>query len=98
MAYAPTSGGYFAMKEKREVATDLATRYGNPVNQRRFAAAQDLARCHGVAINDVVLAYLINQPNQTIPVLGGSSPARIEEGVRAADLDLNPEELARLRA
>lgn len=97
IAYAATSGGFFAMKEKGEVAPHIAARYGNPDNDRRFAVAKDLAGKHGVSINDIALAYILCQPNQTIPVFGGSSPARIEEGVKATTVKLSAEELAQLR-
>jgi len=45
----------------------------------------------------VVLAYLINQPNQTIPIFGGSSPEQVADSVTAASLVLTADELARLR-
>lgn len=97
IAYGATSGGYFAMKEKGEVSDMLAARYGNPDNDRRLATARELADKHGVSVNEIVLAYLTNQPNQTIPVFGGSSPERIEEGVKAAKVGLSAGELAQLR-
>jgi len=97
IAYAATSGGYFAMREKGAVADMLAARYGNQDNDRRFAAAQELAAEHSVSINEIVLGYLVNQPLQTIPVFGASSPERVEEGVKAAKVKLSAGELAQLR-
>jgi aryl-alcohol dehydrogenase-like predicted oxidoreductase len=98
--YCSQSRGYFAMLEKGEdaVSDDLKGFYDNPVNKARFEAAKTIAQRHGVTVPEVVLAYLLNQPQQVIPIFGGSSPARIEESVRAASLTLSPEELAELRA
>ena len=72
--------------------------YDNPANAGRFAAAKAVAARHGVTVAEVVLAYLVNQPQQVIPIFGASSPARVEESVKAAALKLSAEELAELRA
>lgn len=100
IAYAAQSGGYFSKRAKGgdAVGEQLAARYANPVNDRRFAAAKALADKMGVSINEVVLAYLLNQPSQTIPVFGASSPEQVAESVKAASLTLTADELAALRA
>ena len=97
--YCAQSRGYFGMLEKGEdaVSEPLKAFYDNPVNAKRFAAAKTVAARHGVSISEVVLAYLVNQPGQVIPIFGASSPARIEESVKAAALKLSPEELAELK-
>ena len=97
IAYAATSGGYFAMRENGQVADHIAARYAHPDNDRRFEVAKDMAAKKGVSINDIVLAYVLNQPNQTIPIFGGSSPERIRDAVAAAKVALSAEELAALR-
>ncbi|MDE2436187.1 MAG: aldo/keto reductase [Sphingomonadales bacterium] len=100
LAYAAQSGGYFTKLEKGGVDAlpdQLKTRYANPVNAARLAAARAVAGDHGVSINEVVLAYLVNQPLQTVPIFGGSSPEQVAESAKAAALKLSTEELARLR-
>jgi aryl-alcohol dehydrogenase-like predicted oxidoreductase len=99
--YAGQSGGYFtkvASGGVESVREDVRARYDNPANQGRLAAAKALAEKHGVSINEVVLAYLLNQPYQTIPIIGASRPEQIEESVKAVALKLTPEELSQLRA
>lgn len=100
IAYAAQSGGYFTKRAKGPdaVGDQLAARYGNPANDTRFAAAQALAAKRGVSVNEIVLAYLLSQPNQTIPIFGGSSPEQITESVKAAKLNLSADELAQLKA
>jgi aryl-alcohol dehydrogenase-like predicted oxidoreductase len=100
IAYAAQSGGYFTKLEKGAdaVGEQLTARYANPANEARFAAVKAIAEKHGRTINEVALAYLLNQPNQTIPIFGGSSVEQVEASVKAADLNLTAEELAQLRA
>jgi Predicted oxidoreductases (related to aryl-alcohol dehydrogenases) len=95
--YCGQSRGYFSMLAKGDAPDHLKAFYDNPVNADRLAAAQSLAAKHGVDLADVVLAYLTNQPMQVIPIFGASSPARIEESVRAASLKLSADELAQLK-
>lgn len=98
--YCSQSRGYFSMLEKGEDAVSDALKpfYDNPANAKRFAAAKAVAARHGATVSEVVLAYLINQPGQVIPIFGASSPARIDESVKAANLKLGAEELAELKA
>ncbi|WP_226016600.1 aldo/keto reductase [Novosphingobium sp. FKTRR1] len=98
IAYAAQSGGYFTKLARGDVNEQLAARYGNPANEKRFAAAKALAEKHGVSINEVVLAYLLCQPNATVPIFGGSSVEQIEGSVKAAALKLTEAELSELRA
>jgi len=97
--YCAQSRGYFGMLEKGEDAVSDALKgfYDNPANKGRFEAAKTVAERHGVSLSEVVLAYLVNQPGQVIPIFGASSPERIEESVKAASLKLSPEELAELK-
>lgn len=98
LAYAAQSGGYFTKRASgANIREDIAARYANPVNDKRLAAVKAMAEAKGVSINEVVLAYLVNQPNQTIPIFGGSSPEQVRESVKGAALVLTAEELATLR-
>ncbi len=98
--YSGQSGGYFTKLDKGGEAAlgeTLTVRYGNPANAKRLSAVQAVAKKHGVTINEIVLAYLTNQPNQTIPIIGASRPEQIEESVKAVNVKLTTEELAQLR-
>jgi aryl-alcohol dehydrogenase-like predicted oxidoreductase len=97
--YAAQSGGYFTKLEQGgadALPEGLKVRYGNPVNTARFAAARSLAGKHGVTINEIVLAYLVCQPWQTIAIIGASRPEQIDESVKAVAVRLTPDELAQL--
>lgn len=96
--YCGQSRGYFSMLDKSEdsVPDHLKSFYDNPANPRRLAVARQVAERHGVPIADVVLAYLLNQPQQVIPIFGASSASRVEESVKAADLALSADEVSAL--
>ena len=96
--YCAQSRGYFSFVEKGAVPEHLQGFYDNPANKERFEAARRVAERHGVSVSDIVLAYLVNQPQQTIPIFGASSPARIADSVKAAAVKLSAQELAELRA
>ncbi|MCB2066788.1 MAG: aldo/keto reductase [Erythrobacter sp.] len=99
VAYGAQSGGYFTkLADGVDMPEALAARYADPANEARFAAATALAAKHGVSINEVVLAYLSSQPNQTIPIFGGRNPEQIADSVKAAALKLDAAELAALKA
>lgn len=101
VAYGAQSGGYFtklAAGGEESVREDLRARYAHPANAGRLRVARALAERHGVSINEVALSYIASQPLQTIPIFGGSSPAQVEESLKAASLTLSAEELAALRA
>ncbi len=97
--YSAQSGGYFTKLAAGEGAVPdfLKARYNNPANAKRFAAVQDLAAKHGVSINEIVLAYLVNQPNLTVPIFGARAPEQVEDSVKATALELSAAELAQLR-
>lgn len=99
--YAGQSGGYFAkLAEGGEAALPdmLKSRYDDPRNGPRLAALKRLAQAHEASINEIALAYLLNQPHQTIPIIGATRPEQLQDSVKAADITLSPDELAQLRA
>lgn len=100
IAYAAQSGGYFTKLEKGAdaVGEQLAARYGNPINARRFEAAKAIADKHGRSVNEVALAYILNQPHPTVAIFGGSSPEQVKASAKADDLLLSADELAQLKA
>jgi aryl-alcohol dehydrogenase-like predicted oxidoreductase len=98
--YAGQSRGFFtklAAGGEAKLPEALAAMYLNDTNKRRAQAIQALAARRGVSVNEIVLAYLLSQPLPTIPIIGVSSPAQLEESLRAADLRLTEAELAQLR-
>ncbi len=62
----------------------------------RFAAFQQVADDHGVSPQQVCLAWELARSDALVPIPGASRPESIADSVRAVDLRLDAEELARL--
>lgn len=77
--------------------TDVAAIYLNDANLRRLSVVEALAEQHGVSVNEVVLSYLLSQPNTTVPIVGARNAEQLRDSLRAAELELDARDLARLR-
>ncbi|MFZ5851098.1 MAG: aldo/keto reductase [Actinomycetota bacterium] len=64
----------------------------------RFAAFAEVADRHGVSPQRVCLAWLLAKAPVVIPIPGASRPETIRDSAQAADLQLEPAEMARLDA
>lgn len=64
----------------------------------RFAPFAEVARERGVSPQQVCLAWMLAKAPVVIPIPGASRPETILDSVKAADLDLSPEEIAKLDA
>ncbi|GGO00875.1 oxidoreductase [Microbispora rosea subsp. aerata] len=64
----------------------------------RFASFAEVARDHNVSPHQVCLAWMLAKAPVVIPIPGASRPETILDSVKAVDLELSPEELARLDA
>ena len=53
---------------------------------------QDVARQRGVSPTQVALAWLLQQPGVTAPIIGASKLAHLEEAVQALSLTLSADE------
>jgi 1-deoxyxylulose-5-phosphate synthase len=56
----------------------------------------EVARGHGVANARIALAWLLHQPGVTAPIIGASKMEQLDEAVRALDIKLSTDEMARL--
>jgi pyridoxine 4-dehydrogenase len=54
----------------------------------------DAASRHGVSPRQLALAWLLARSPQILPIPGSGSPEHVEENVRAASLELSPQEIA----
>ena len=65
---------------------------------QEFAAFGEIGKAHGVSPQQVVLAWELSLSDVVIPIPGASRPASIIDSVKAVDLHLSDEELARCTA
>ncbi|MBK6286296.1 MAG: aldo/keto reductase [Gammaproteobacteria bacterium] len=99
--YSGQSRGVFsklAQGGESSLGQELLDLYLNDVNRRRLKLVQQLAQTHNASINQVVLAYLLCQKAQTIPIIGASHPEQIIDSVGACTLRLSTDELSAMQA
>ena len=105
VAYSPLGRGFLGGRFRS--VDDLAPgdwRRGNPRFQgeqfvKNLAIADSLrevVRVKHCTPAQIALAWLLRRHNDVIPIPGTSSNARLEENVRAADLQLSDEDLNRI--
>ncbi|MET8096745.1 aldo/keto reductase [Streptomyces sp. NPDC005236] len=92
VAYSPLLGGYGRADKP------LSSDYDHPGNAARLAVLRDVAKETGATLNQVVLAWQIGGELPVIPLAGASSVAQLEENLAAVDLELTPDQRARLDA
>ncbi len=93
----PIDKGEVAECERRGIAFLPWSPLGGIPNAAEAAAGHsavtDAAEAHGVSPQQVALAWLLSLSPVVVPIPGASRPESIEDSVRAADLELTPEQL-----
>ncbi|MEP6692987.1 MAG: aldo/keto reductase [Gemmatimonadaceae bacterium] len=88
----------------REASTRAATDtyahtlYGDPSDDLVLDAVRAVAAERGVSPAEVALAWLLAKPAVTAPIVGATKLAHLETAVKAVELTLTPDEIARLEA
>ncbi|MGC4867440.1 aldo/keto reductase [Micromonospora sp. DT53] len=91
VAYSPLLKGAFTRADK-----PLSSAYDLPSAPRRLEALREVAGQSGATVNQVVLAWLLGGELPSIPLVGASSVAQLEESLAAVDLELTAEQRHRL--
>jgi aryl-alcohol dehydrogenase-like predicted oxidoreductase len=86
LAWSSLATGFFAGRE-----TASWESAGNRARRERAAALADEL---GTSAAGVALAYVFNQPEYVLPIVGTRSEAHVEEALLAADIQLSPEQVA----
>jgi aryl-alcohol dehydrogenase-like predicted oxidoreductase len=103
LTWSPLSGGYLSGKYR--AGTPDAGRRSH-FDFPRYAAngedalevLEEVAKSRGESMATVALAWLRQQPGVTSVIIGATRPEQLAENLRAADLELSPEELEQLGA
>ncbi|GGN88941.1 oxidoreductase [Streptomyces albiflavescens] len=93
VAYSPLLTGAYVRQDK-----PLLSDYDHPGTPSRLAVLRDVAKETGASPNQVVLAWQIGAELPVIPLAGASSVAQLEENLAAVELELTPDQRARLDA
>ncbi|WP_020135369.1 aldo/keto reductase [Streptomyces sp. 351MFTsu5.1] len=90
VAYSPLLKGAYAHPDR------LPTDFDHPGTASRLKVLAEVAKETGATVNQVVLAWQIGGDLPIVPLAGVSSVAQLEENLAAVDLQLTPEQRARL--
>jgi len=107
MAFAPLGRGILAglfgsradIPAGDERLEDARYAPGNfEANAKMVKALADMAAEKGVAVSALVLAWLMHQPGQVIPIPSSKSRRHLEQNIKALDLALSAEDISRINA
>jgi len=91
LAYSPTLGGAYVRADRA-----LPEQYRGPDSDARVAALKAVSEQVGATANQVVLAWMAQSDPAVIPLLGTSTVDQLQENLRAQEVELSAEQMARL--
>ncbi|NIV30855.1 MAG: aldo/keto reductase [Anaerolineae bacterium] len=91
LAYSPLLGGAYTRADRA-----FSKQYLGPDTDARTAVLQAVTAEAGATANQVVLAWMVQSDPPVIPLVGASTVAQLEENLRALEIALSPEQMARL--
>lgn len=103
--YSPLAGGFATGKYSREKAAPETTRGSSRLIQRLTSSAaawdaldvlREIATQHSVPVAQIALAWLLQQPTITSPIIGARRVDQLQEVLGAVDVSLSAEDMQRL--
>jgi aryl-alcohol dehydrogenase-like predicted oxidoreductase len=100
--YSPLAGGFLTGKYRRHATPDseraggIKERY---MNERGFGILDQvdvIGKAHGLTPAQVSLAWLLNQPVITAPIIGANSVAQLNDSLKAGSVTLTAEDVKAL--
>jgi aryl-alcohol dehydrogenase (NADP+) len=103
--YSPLARGFVAGNRKKNGGGETVRSNTDPYSDNDYYHDQDfaiveritqVARKRGVKNAQVAMAWILQQPGITAPILGASKPEHLDDAVAALSLKLEPDELKML--
>ncbi|MFD0677503.1 MULTISPECIES: aldo/keto reductase [unclassified Paenibacillus] len=91
LAYSPLLNGAYTRQD-----VSIPEQYEGPDTQARIKVLTEVASETGGTLNQVVLAWLLQNTPRTIPIIAASKPEQLQENLDALNIQLNQEQLHRL--
>ncbi len=107
LVWSPLAGGWLSGKYTRNSAPDSGRQQSGfkepPIYDwehlwKIVDVLNDVAKAHGVSGAQVALAWLLQRPLVASVIIGGRNTAQFEDNLKAADLKLSGDDVARLDA
>jgi aryl-alcohol dehydrogenase-like predicted oxidoreductase len=94
MAWSSQAQGFFALGDQPQWPNLWMSRcWSSDDNYRRLARTQELANKYGVTPINIALAYVLNQPFPTFPLVGPETPTEVRTLMPALEIKLSDEEM-----
>jgi aryl-alcohol dehydrogenase-like predicted oxidoreductase len=93
LAYSPLLAGAYTRPDR-----PLPDEYRGANEGARLSALRSVAAECGASMNQVILAWMVQNSPAVIPVFAASSPAQMAEDLNSLDLHLTPEQMAKLNS
>ena len=100
--YSPLAGGFLTGKYRRGAETASAraagikNRYMNDTGWAVLDAVEQVAQQRGATATQIALAWQLNQPHITAPIIGANTPQQLGDALGASGLALSADEMALL--
>jgi 1-deoxyxylulose-5-phosphate synthase len=79
-------------------ATSVDYLYDHPTDDAVIASVRDVATKRGLPMAQVALAWLLQRPGVTAPIIGATKLAQLDDAIAALDVKLSAEECAAMEA
>jgi aryl-alcohol dehydrogenase-like predicted oxidoreductase len=108
LSYSPLTGGWLSGRWRRDAGQQASTRserlperfdISTPANQRKLDAVEQLARLAedaGITLIQLAIAFVLNHPAITAPIIGPRTMEQLESQLAAADVTLDEAVLDRI--
>jgi aryl-alcohol dehydrogenase-like predicted oxidoreductase len=108
LSYSPLTGGWLSGRWRRDTGQQSSTRaerlperfdLSTPANQRKLDAVEQLAQLAdeaGITLIQLAIAFVLNHPVITAPIIGPRTMEQLESQLAAADVTLDEAVLDRL--
>ena len=108
ISYSPLAGGWLSGRWRKDAGQQSSSRAGRlperfdlsqPANQRKLDAVEQLARLAeeaGITLIQLAIAFVLNHPAVTAPIIGPRTMEQLESQLAAADVVLDEAVLDRI--
>jgi 1-deoxyxylulose-5-phosphate synthase len=103
--WSPMARGFFAGNRKRGGGGETARAQSDPFANELYFREQDfivadrateVAKVRGVSASQIALAWVLNKPHISSPIIGSSRIDHLDQAIAALDIKLSDEEIKRL--
>jgi aryl-alcohol dehydrogenase-like predicted oxidoreductase len=103
--YSPLAGGFLTGKYRRDAeappsarASGIQKRYFNERGWAVIDALEQVSQARGTPVTQIALAWLLQRPAITAPIIGANRPEQLQDALGAAEIALTSDEIEQIDA